>query len=311
MFSIRQYEPDEDLLRLQRLLTAVEDHDQDGEDVSEEALRQQLTWNNYNPRLDSWVVENPNQPGELIGYASVAGRAGTRCTGYAAVHPAWRRRGLGGRLLDQALDRGQVTGADHFIVYANGQNNGSVAFLRQRDYKPVGDSWIMTAPAAQAFAEPVWPSGFTIRQFTEVDDTAVLANIMNRCWGDLWGHAQNEQPTTPEGVAELVPAHWQPENIFLAFAPNGDAVGLCLGIPGEAVDVIDSPGVVPEYRHLELQRPLLLTVARHLGSQQQKTIQLLSYGDNEQTIAIYRGVGFQLDAHYVAYHGTLGVDSDK
>lgn len=141
--------------------------------------------------------------------------------------------------------------------------------------------------------------------FAEVGDTAVLAAIMNRSWGDLWGHAQNEQPTTPEGVTELVPALWQPENIFLAFAPDGDVAGLCLGIPRESMDVIDSPGAAPEYRHLALQRPLLLTVARHLQSRQSKEIQLLSYGDDEQIIAAYRDVGFQLDAHYVAYQGYL------
>ncbi len=305
MFAIRPYEPDDDLLQLQRLLTAVETHDQDGEDVSEEALRQQLTWNNYDPRLDSWVMDNPNKPGDLIGYASVAGRTGSRCTVYTAVHPVWRRRRLGTRLLDQALKRGKETGSNHFIVYTNAQNDGSSAFLRQRGYESVGDSWIMSAPAAHEFAKPSWPSGFTARSFAEVGDTAVLAAISNRSYGDMWGHSQNEQPATAEGMNELIPAHWQPKNIFLAFAPDGDAAGLCFGIPREAVDVIDSPGVAPEYRHLELQRPLLLTVARHLQSGHPQDIQLLSYGDDEQTISIYQDVGFHLDARYIAYQGKL------
>jgi len=305
MFSIRQYEPDQDLLRLHQLLTAVEAHDQDGEEVSEEALRQQLTWNNYDPRLDSWVIEDPDKLGELIGYASVAGRAGGRCTVYTAVHPDWRRRGLGTRLLDQALERGKETGADHFIVYANAQNDSAIAFLRRRGYEPVGASWILSASAAQAFAEPVWPPGFRVHSFAEVEDFAILAEISNRSYGDMWGHSQNEQPATPEGISEMGPAYWPPESVFLAFAPDGDAVGLCLGIPGESVNVIDSPGVAPEYRHLELQRPLLLTVARHLQSEQPKDIQLLSYGDDAQTISIYQDIGFCLDAHYIAYHGEL------
>ncbi len=305
MINIRPYEPDEDLEALHQLLTVLETHDQDGEDVSEEALHQQLTWNNYNPRLDSWIIKNPEQPRSLIGYASVAGRTGTRCTVYAAVHPAWRRHGLGTRLLDQALERGQETGADHFIVYANAQNEGALAFLRKRGYEPVGDSWILSAPAAQVFAQPSWPPGFTVRSFAEVRDTAVLAAISNRSYSDMWGHSQNEQPATPEGIAEMGVAHWPPESVFLAFAPDGDVAGLCIGIPGEAVDVIDSPGAAPEYRHLKLQRPLLLTVAHHLQSRHRKAIQLLSYGDNEQTIAIYQDVGFHLDAHYVAYQGFL------
>ncbi len=305
MFTIRPYEPDEDLPRLHQLLTAVETHDQDGEDASEEALRRQLTWTNYDPRLDSWVVDNPNQSGDLIGYASVSGRAGTRCTGYAAVHPAWRRQGLGSRLLDQALERGQTTGADHFIVYANAQNDGAVTFLRQRGYEPVGASWILGAPKTQVFAEPIWPPGFTVRSLAEVGDFAVLAAIANRSYSDMWGHSENEKPSTPEVMATLIPTRWQPENIFLAFTPDGDVAGLCFGVSREAVNVVDSPGAAPEYRHLELQRPLLLTVARHLQSEHPKEIQLLSYGDDERTITIYQDVGFRLDSHYIAYHGEM------
>ena len=306
MFVIHEYEPDDELLSLLRLLTAVEAHDQDGEDISEKALRQQLTWNNYDPRLDSWVVKNPDKPDELIGYASVSGRAGTRCTVYAAVHPDWRRRGLGRQLLDRAIERGEKTGADHFVVYANSQNGGAMAFLHRRGYEPAGASWSLSAAATQSFAEPVWPPGFTVCSFAEVMDFAILAAISNQCYGDMWGHSQNEQLATPESIAEMSLAYWPTESVFLAFAPDGDAAGLCIGIPGETVDVIDSPGVAPKYRHLALQRPLLLTVAHHLQSQQRKEIQLLSYGDDEQTIAIYQDVGFKLDAHFVAYQGKMG-----
>lgn len=305
LFSICRYEPDENLLPLQRLLTAVENHDQDGEDVSEEALRQQLTWNNYDPRLDSWIVENPNKLGDLIGYASIAGRAGTRCTVYTAVHPEWRRRGLGSRLLDRVIQRGQETGAAHFIVYANAQNEGATAFLRGRRYTCVGDSWILHALPNQPFAEPVWSFDFRMCCYTEVQNPTLLAEIMNQCYGDMWGHSQNEKATTPEGVADMLSTYRKPEHIFLAFAPNGNAAGLCFGTPGEVVHVIDSPGVAPAYRHLQLQRPLLLSVTRHLQSHQAKAIQLLSYGDDEETIAIYQDVGFQLDAQYVAFQGTI------
>ncbi len=305
MLSIRNYDPDIDLLSLHRLLTAVESHDQDGENISEEALRQQLTWNNHEPRLDCWVIENPEKSGELVGYGSVSGRAGSRCTVYTAVHHKWRRRGLGSRLLGQTIVRGKETDADHFIVNTNAQNNGSNAFLQMRGYEPVGDAWILSAPAAQSFAKPVWPSGFTVRSFAEVGETAVLADIMNRSYGDMWGHSQNEHPTTPEGIAEIIPKLFQPQNIFLAFTPDGNVAGLVFGIPGERIDVIDSPGAAPEYRHLGLQLPLLLTTTHHLQSRQSNPIQLLSYGDSEKTIHIFQEVGFQLNDHYVTYQGQI------
>ena len=305
MFNIRPYEPDEDLTALHQLLTAVEDHDQDGEDVSEEFLRQQLTWRNYNPRLDSFVAEQANSTKGLVGFASIAGRTGTRCTTYAAVHPDWRRQGLGTRLLNQALARAKESGSDNFIVYANDHNNTANTFLEQRDYQPVGASWILHAPADTNFAEPVYPEGFSVLNYVQCEQPNVLANILNRGYGDMWGHGQNETPTTIEGLTEIIPQYWQPEHIFLLFAPDGDVAGVCLGKPNENEHILEGSGIAPEYRHLELQRPLTLTLAHHLQAITPYPIQLLSYGDDKATIDIYQQIGFHLNAHYIAYQGKL------
>lgn len=306
MFKIRAYEPDEDLNGLYKLLTAVEEHDQDGEDISIEALRQQLTWRNHNPRHDCFVVEQPHVPASLIGYASLSGRTGTRCTVYAVVHPNWRRQGLGTQLLDRAHERAEKSGSNKFIVYANGQNIGSNAFLKQRCYQSVGASWILSASVKTSFAQPFLPDGFSILSYAQVEQpAALLADILNRGYGDMWGHAQNETLTTVESLSENIPAYWQPKHIFILFANDGDTAGICLGKPGEKEHILEGPGVAPEYRHLELQRPLTLTVAHHLQTIRQNPIQLLSYGDDETTIEIYQQIGFQLSAHYIVYQGDL------
>lgn len=305
MINIRTYNPDEDLTALHQLLTAVEDHDQDGEDVSEEFLREQLTWRNYDPCLDSFVAEQVNDATALVGFASIAGRTGTRCTAYTAVHPNWRRQGLGTKLMNRALARAKESGSDHFIVYANGQNVASNTFLKQREYQSVGASWILEASANTEFAEPIYPDKFSIRCYAQFEQPEILADILNRGYGDMWGHGQNEVPTTAESLSEIIPSYWQPENIFLLYASNGDAAGICLGKPGEKEHILEGPGIAPEYRHLELQRPLTLTVAHHLQTIHPGPIQLLSYGDDEATIDIYQQIGLILNAHYIAYRGNL------
>lgn len=305
MFNIRPYEPDEDLEALHQLLTAVEDHDQDGEDVSEEFLRQQLAWRNYDPRLDSFVAEQPNGTKGLVGFASIAGRTGTRCTAYATVHPNWRRQGLGTQLLNQALTRAKQSGSDNFIVYANGHNLAANVFLKQRTYQPVGSSWILHSPVNTNFAEPVYPEGFSIRSYAQFEQPDVLADILNRGYGDMWGHGQNETTTTVESLSEIIPEYWKPEHIFLLFAPDGDVAGVCLGKPGKNEHILEGSGIAPEYRHLALQRPLTLTLAHHLQAIHPAPIQLLSYGDNQATIEIYQQIGFNLAAHFIAYQGNI------
>lgn len=305
MIHIRTYNPDEDLTALHQLLTAVETHDQDGEDVSIETLRQQLTWRNYNPRLDSFVAEQATGTEGLVGFASIAGRTGTRCTAYAAVHPDWRRHGFGTQLLNQALARAKESGSDNFIIYANGHNIAANAFLKERAYQPVGASWILEAPADTSFAKPVFPEGFSIRSYAQFEKPEILADILNRGYSDMWGHGQNETPTTAKSLSEIIPSYWQQEHIFLLFAPDGEVAGVCLGIPDENEHILEGSGIAPEYRHLELQRPLTLTLAHHLQAIQQKPIHLLSYGDTQATIDIYQQIGFNLTVHFIAYYGNI------
>ncbi len=305
MFEIRSYDPVVDLTRLHRLLSVVEDYDQDGEDVSEDKLRQQLTWRNHDPQHDCWLAVNPSDQNALVGYSSVSGRAGTRCTLYVAVSPHWRRQGLGGLLLSRVVDRARSTGADSFIIYTNANNNASNAFLSRKGYKAIGDSWDLQTTISSSFARPEWPNGFTVQSYVDLNEPQILADILNRGYAHMWGHAQNEVPTTVDGIGELVPMYWKPENIFLTFAPDGDVAGLCLGIPGKTVAIVEGPGVALEYRHLDLQRPLVLTVAQHLKNLHSGELQLLSYGDTRPTVQIYQELGFHLTAHFIAYRGTI------
>src|SRR5262245_14104934 len=101
-YTIRHYVPEKDLTPLSQMLTEIESIDQDGEDTSEEALRTALTWPNYRPEQDVWVVE---LEGQLVGYAVALEQPSQRCTVYAVVHPSQRGKGLGKQLLDLVIGR--------------------------------------------------------------------------------------------------------------------------------------------------------------------------------------------------------------
>jgi mycothiol synthase len=312
-YVFRHYAPSEDLPHLSDLLTAVEAHDQDGEDPSEAALRGQLAWPHYDPEQDCWVIAAPGSSHELIGYSSVFAQTPMRSTLSVAIHPAWRRRGLGRALLTKALERARETGARRVTVYANAHNTAAIAFLSRQGFWLVGSSWVLRAPADLVLEEAQWPHGYTLRSYAEVQQFSTLMEVINRSYADAWGHAENDQATTEAHVVEWL-ASADPGGIFLAFAPEGSIAGFCRAIPAllpqepadsDLTDEVEQPGVVPEHRHQGLYLPLVLTALHWLHSQGRHAVMLQSWGDDEQTIASYQEIGWILMQRWLAYRCDL------
>jgi hypothetical protein len=166
----------------------------------------------------------------------------------------------------------------------------------------------MQAPADLALQEPKWPAGYSVRSFAEVQDVSRLVEVQNRSRRDMWGHWENTPgAVTGEVVARWLP-HWDPNGIFLAFAPDGDMVGICridLAQEEKAPDVLDAPTIVPEHRDKILQRPLVLAALHWQCSHRPRAVRLESWGDSEQTIGVYRSIGFTVRQHSVAYRYDL------
>jgi mycothiol synthase len=307
-YIFRPYNPDGDIPHLSHMLSDVEAVDHDGEETSEEALHAQLTWPNYHPEQDCCVVEAPGDSHTLIGYSSVFAQTAERSTLYVAVHPDWRRRGLGSTLLAGALQRAQETGASHVTIYANARNVEANTFLRRHSFSLAGSAWTLLAPAGITLEEPRWPAGYTVQSYAGLQHLPALVEVQNRSFADLWGHAENDQATTGAMIVNSL-SSTDPAGIFLAFAPGGSVAGICHAIRAveddrpdrDRADQLDAPGVVPENRHRGLYRPLVLTAMHWLRAQAQHPIILQSWGESDQTIAIYRDVGFELLQHFLAY----------
>ncbi len=133
----------------------------------------------------------------------------------------------------------------------------------------------------------------------------------NGSYTDRWGHAENERATDEANIRSWI-AHADVEGIFLVFDPAGRIAGFCRAIPalvpkapenpGDALtDEIEQPGVVPEHRHQDLYHCLVLTAMRWLRTKGRHAVVLQSWGDDEQTIAIYQKMGFLLLQRFLAY----------
>lgn len=303
-FSFRHFAPDADIARLAQLLADVEAADHDGEDTSEAMLREQLAWPNHDPVLDRVVVEDPAGDGRIIGYGSTWAQTAERAELYVATHPAWRRRGLGAALLARALDRARDLGISHVAIHANAQHAASNAFLTRHGFWPVGAFRDLALAADAPIAEPSWPQGYTLRTYAELLDVALLVYALNQCYAGMWGHRE----TTEAQVGRWLPQR-RPEDILLAFGPDGDVAGYCqlrrAASPAPGGDAplgtIDAPGVALAHRDRQLQRPLLLSALGRLRAHGAGIVGLESWGDDEPTVAIYRAIGFAPLRHFISY----------
>jgi ribosomal protein S18 acetylase RimI-like enzyme len=280
---------------LAQLMGEIKQHDQNGEEFSSEDLQTMLT----RGRRIWWVI----RAADLAGYAWGFPQTSQRVVFYLAIHPNYRRQGLGSRLLAQIIEHARQTGAAHITSSPAANNAAANAFLRQKGLRVVGSEWLLHAPAESVLAGPVWPEGFRVERYSTVNNPAILVDACNRSRRDMWGHSENTPGAVTEDSVPRILSYWSPENIYLAFAPDGQVAGICAGNPNAFPQghLMDGPTIVPEYRDSGLQRPFVLTLAQALRSSGPGEIRLESYGDLEPTIDIYREAGFILDSQYLSY----------
>jgi len=294
---IRSFATDQDFSRLQSLLTAVEAIDHDGNEISEQALQAQLNLPGSIPDKDRWVIDAPGEPQSLIASALVRLPPGiNNADANISVHPDWRRHGLGSSLLTKVIERARLLNVSAIQIYANVRHPAAPGFLQKHGFTSQGAYTELRLSEDGHLPPVIWPYGYTMRPYSEIQDLSILTQAMNLSYILLWGHRE---------VSENEMASWLPnfnqQGLFLVFSEKGRVIGISRVEPSPErtlknrgpTGYIDAPGIVPQHRRLDLYRALVLTGIRWLRDQGQTIIEMESWGDKLEVLKMYRELGFK------------------
>ncbi len=311
---LRAFSPAEDIPGVLSLYAEVEAVDHAGMEISEQALRSQLEFSGHDPLKDRWVVEARGDPACLVGSALVRLAPGTQAAdANIVVHPGWRQRGIGSQLLAKVSERARVQGASVLEVFAAAGHPGATGFVKKHGFTPQGAYTELRLPHGTRLPPVIWPFGYTMQPYAEVQNLATLTEAMNLCYVPLWGH----HPVSEQEMASWLPGFNQ-QGLFLVFSEKGRVVGISRTEPspertqknGEATGYIDAPGVVPQHRRLDLYRALVLTGIRWLYEQGQSLVEMESWGDKLEVLKMYRELGFKDIRQRVCYQKVLAGEGD-
>jgi mycothiol synthase len=293
---IRSFSVEQDTPLLLSLYATIEAADHAGIEVSEQALREQISSPASTNLIDRWVVAAPDDPYTLIGSALVKiNQDSSLSEANILVHPNWRHQGIGTALLSKVVQWSRQRETTAIQIYASTVHPDAPTFLKKRGFSAQGAYTELRLTETVRLPPVIWPYGYTMRTYAAVQDISILTQAMNLCYIPLWGHRE----VSEEEIASSLP-EYNHHGLFLVFSEKGRVIGISRVEPSPArtaknglpTGCIDAPGVVPQHRRLDLYRALVLTGINWLRNQGNSVVEMESWGDKLEVLKMYRELGF-------------------
>lgn len=212
------------------------------------------------------------------------------------VLPAYRRAGLGSRLLARAAAHAREMEIGQLLVAVPKGCRAGEAFLDHHAFNAFGSILELVAAAGTAIPEVDFGPGHHLRTYRVLGHMPTLAVLLVRAFKDRPGRPESESgAVTAERVqSELdhLGGRMPPDGIFILLNASGKGVGIVRAWDGNR---IEAPGVVPEERANNLHIPLLHTAMHYLRQQGAGEIVLDSV-DVDSWLDDYLAAGFRVTA---------------
>ena len=263
--------------------------------------------------------------GQLAGFAHLDGGG---LAGELAVHPGYRRQGLGRALASQL-----AAGAGRPLqLWAHGDLPAAAALAARAGFTRARGLWQMYRPLASSLPGAALPAGVTVRTFVPGQDEQAWLTVNARAFAD---HPEQGR-WTRQDLAEREQESWfDPAGFFLAFRggqlagfhwtkihpagpPAGDppavpvpgeaaaagtaaATGAAVASPARPVGEVYVLGADPSAQGTGLGRALALVGLRYLRDRGLPGVMLYVEESNAAAIALYASLGFSRVAADVVY----------
>jgi mycothiol synthase len=297
-FTVRRPDPG-DAEAVAQLMRAFELDTEGREDTSADDVRSE--WVSLDLSRDAWLVEDAS--GAAVAAVTLRLDGGVfEADGY--VHPACRRRGLGGYLLDvtEAAARAAEPAVDRLHTGISLRDPAARALLAARGYAPVRHFWTMAteldgpppapAPLPGVAIAPVEPDGW--RQFHAVKEAA---------FADHWGYT----PETYEAWLKrrtMHPEH-DPGLWFVARA-EGRVVGMIECSQQAVGGFVHAIGVLPAGRGRGIGEALLRHAFAELARRGERVVRLgVDAANPTGATRLYERVGMHVEAEYAVMEKRL------
>lgn len=223
--------------------------------------------------------------GTLIGYGSLDER-GERRTAEFAVHPAHRRRGVGGALLAALLDR--VRGP--LWVWAHGEHPGALRLAQRAGLTRRRELLQLRRELTDPIGRRVLPAGLVLRAFEPGEDEAAVVRVNNRAFA--WHPEQRRWDVGELEVREAQP-WFDPKGFLLAVDPAGRLLGFhWTKVHPNGLGEIYVLAVDPDAQGTGLGGALTVAGLAHLRDQGVRQAMLYVESDNTAALHTYDNLGF-------------------
>jgi ribosomal protein S18 acetylase RimI-like enzyme len=218
----------------------------------------------------------------------------------AAVHPSYRRRGIGTALAGWVRERARERGA-RIVGSPVPLGSPGDRLLESLGYGERWRTWVLRLPEGREITSPPLPAGVTLRTATEAELRTVW-EVKEEAFLE-WSDRERE-PFGDWLATSVQRPGSEPWNIRVAVAPEGQVVGMCLVLLAEGTGYVDQLAVRRERRGQGLARALLVdafTLTRAHGA----TVCELSTDSRTGALGLYERVGMEVVSEWVHRAVTL------
>jgi len=247
--------------------------------------------------------------GRLVGYAhtlaySDGGPRRVSCE--LVVHPEFRRRGTGSRLLEAVIERARSQGGQRVDIWAYNDSPGSRQFAQRFGFVPARRLLHMHRHPGRPPYLPD-PPGTAVREFRPAEDKERLIGLNNYIFA---GHPENGSWTLEDLDARLRQPWFRADDLLI-LEVDGKPAGFCWlkveerGGDGKVGEVYVI-GTLPEYQGQGLGRFLLSRGLSHLHERHVDAVAVYVDQSNARGVALYWSLDFHHHHVDVCYSLAIG-----